>query len=339
MYDQTAFSGGSFVENFEKQFSVYCDAPFAIALNNGTSALHLALIAAGIKEGDEVIIPSNTFIATAWAVSYCGAIPVFVDCTNDTWQIDAAKIGEKISSKTKAIIGVHLYGQPFDFDAVKKISDKHNLILIEDSAQAQGAYYKNNKCGSLADIACFSFYPGKNLGACGEAGAVTTKKESIAEHIKSLRSHGSKQRYYHEELGFNMRMGGMEAASLQVKLKHIDNWNNQRRTIAKRYFNEIKNPKIKFQLQPEWSESNFHLFVVTVERRNAFMEFLNARNIFPGLHYPVPCHLQVAYKHLNYKKDDCPNAEYLAEHCVSLPMFAELTKEEVDSVINAVNLF
>lgn len=339
VYDQTAFSGGGFAEDFEKQFSEYCNIPFAIALNNGTSALHLALIAAGINEGDEVIIPANTFIATAWAVSYCGAVPVFVDCTKDTWQIDAVKIREKISSKTKAIIGVHLYGQAFDFDAVKQIADENKLILIEDAAQAQGAHYKNNKCGSLAEIACFSFYPGKNLGACGEAGAVTTKSESIAAHIKSLRNHGSKKRYYHEELGFNMRMGGLEAASLQVKLKYIDSWNDARRMIAKRYFTEMKNPKITFQFQQDWSDSNFHLFVITVENRKLFMEHLNAENIFPGLHYPVPCHLQEAYKHLNYKKGDCPNAEYLSEHCVSLPMFAELTKEEVDSVINTVNLF
>ena len=242
VYEKTAFSGGPFAEEFEKSFAAFCNAKYAVAVNNGTSALHLAMLALGIGKGDEVIIPANTFIATAWGVSYAGATPVFVDCTNDTWQIDAAKIEEKITPKTKAVIGVHLYGQPFDVDAVKQICGKHKLFLLEDAAQAQGALYKNSPVGGFGEMACFSFYPGKNLGACGEAGGVTTNNEAYAGHIQSLRNHGSVVRYYHDEVGYNMRMGGLEAASLSVKLKYLTSWNNRRGEIAKRYQSEITNP-------------------------------------------------------------------------------------------------
>jgi dTDP-4-amino-4,6-dideoxygalactose transaminase len=339
VYDQTAFSGGAFAETFEKQFAEFCNTPYAIALNNGTSALHLAMLCLGIGAGDEVIIPANTFIATAWGVSYSGATPVFVDCTNDTWQIDATKIEKKITSKTKAIIGVHLYGQPFDIDAVKNICIKHNLFLIEDAAQAQGATYKNTMVGGFGEMACFSFYPGKNLGACGEAGGITTNNEKYYKHLQSLRNHGSFVRYYHDEIGFNMRMGGLEAASLSVKLKHLNGWNNRRRTIAKRYQLEIVNPKIVMQAQPVWASSVYHLFVVTVKERDDLVKFLNQHDIYPALHYPVPCHLQKAYESLGHKKGDYPNAEYLASHCISLPMFAELTDEEVSIVIDCLNKY
>lgn len=339
VYDQTAFSGGSFAETFEKQFAVFCQTPYAIALNNGTSALHLAMLALGIGAGDEVIIPANTFIATAWGVSYCGATPVFVDCTNDTWQIDATKIEKKITAKTKAVIGVHLYGQPFDINAVKQLCTKHNIFLLEDAAQAQGAAYNGTPVGGFGEMACFSFYPGKNLGACGEAGGITTNNETYYKHLQSLRNHGSVVRYYHDEIGFNMRMGGLEAASLGVKLKYLGNWNNSRREIAKRYQKEIINSKITMQAQPEWANSIYHLFVITVDDRDGLVKFLNQHNIYPALHYPVPCHLQKAYENLGYKQGDCPNAEYLAAHCVSLPMYAELTDEQVSIVIKCLNLY
>lgn len=337
VYDQTAFSGGSFAEEFEKQFAAFCKTGYAIALNNGTSALHLALLALGVGKGDEVIIPANTFIATAWGVSYAGAMPVFVDCTNDTWEIDANKIEEKITSNTKAIIGVHLYGQPFDIDAVKNICNKHNLYLLEDAAQAQGAMYKQMPVGGFGEMACFSFYPGKNLGACGEAGGITTNNEEYYKHLQSLRNHGSMVRYYHNEIGYNMRMGGLEAASLSVKLKYLAGWNERRREIAKRYHQEITNPKITRQVQPGWSTSVYHLFVVTTPDRDSLIKYLNQNNIYPALHYPVPCHLQKAYENLNHKEGDFPNAEYLAAHCLSLPMYAELTDEEVTQVIECIN--
>lgn len=339
VFENTAFSGGSFVEEFEQQFASYCQTNYAIGVSNGTTALHLAMLALGIGQGDEVIIPANTFIATAWGVSHAGATPVFVDCTVDTWEIDATKIEEKITAKTKAIIGVHLYGQPFDIDAVQKICDKHNLFLVEDAAQAQGARYKGKTVGSFGEMACFSFYPGKNLGACGEAGGITTNNETYSKHIKSLRNHGMTVRYFHDEIGYNYRMGGLEGASLSVKLRYLENWNNRRRAIANRYLSEIKNDKIKMQRQPDFADSVFHLFVVTTENKEGFCQYLTDNNIIPAYHYPVPCHLQKAYAHLNHKEGDFPNAEYLAAHCISLPMFAELTDEQVDYVIEIINKY
>ncbi len=339
VYEQTAFSGGPFVEEFEKSFAPFCNARYAVGVNNGTSALHLAMLALGIGEGDEVIVPANTFIATAWGVSYVGATPVFVDCTSDTWQIDPAKIEERITPKTKAVIGVHLYGQPFAIEEVKAICDKHNLYLVEDAAQAQGAHYKGTRVGGFGEMACFSFYPGKNLGACGEAGGITTNNEDYYKHLQSLRNHGSVVRYYHDEVGYNMRMGGLEGASLSIKLKYLNDWNNRRRAIAKRYQQEITNPKIKLQHQPDWADSNYHLFVITTPEREELMKYLNEHNIFPGLHYPVPCHLQKAYEGLGYKESDCPNSEYLASHCLSLPMYAELEDADVDRVVAVLNAY
>ncbi len=322
VYEKTAFSGGPFVEEFEKNFAQYAEAAYALGVSNGTTALHLAMLALGIGAGDEVIIPANTFIATAWGISHAGATPVFVDCTADSWEMDASKIEEKITPKTKAIIGVHLYGQPFDIDAVKAICDKHNLFLVEDAAQAQGARYKGKTVGGFGEMACFSFYPGKNLGACGEAGGITTNNEAYVKHIQSLRNHGMIVRYYHDEVGYNYRMGGLEAASLTVKLRYLENWNNRRRAIAKRYLSEIKNDKIKMQHQPDFADSVFHLFVVTTEKKEEFCQYLTDNNIIPAFHYPIPCHLQKAYSNLGHQVGDFPNSEYLATHCISLPMFA-----------------
>ena len=337
VYENTAFSGGPFVEQFEKDFSNYAQTKYTIGVNNGTSALHLAMLALGIGAGDEVIIPANTFIATAWGISYVGATPVFVDCDKDNWEIDPAQIEKAITAKTKAIIGVHLYGMPFDIDSVLAIAKKHNLFLVEDAAQAQGARYKGKTVGGFGEMACFSFYPGKNLGACGEAGGITTNNEVYQKHLNSLRNHGSMVRYYHDEVGFNMRMGGLEGASLQVKLKYLEGWNNRRREIAKMYHAGIKNTKIKMQTQPQWADSIYHLFVVTTDEKDKFVKHLQANDVNPGFHYPVPCHLQKAYSSLNYKVGDFPNSEYLASHCVSLPMYAELSNDDVNKVIDAIN--
>ena len=339
VYENTAFSGGPFVEQFEKDFSNYAQTKYTIGVNNGTSALHLAMLALGIGAGDEVIIPANTFISTAWGISYVGATPVFVDCDKDNWEIDPVQIEKVITAKTKAIIGVHLYGMPFDIDAVLSIAKKHNLFLVEDAAQAQGARYKGITVGGFGEMACFSFYPGKNLGACGEAGGITTNNEVYQKHLNSLRNHGSMVRYYHDEVGFNMRMGGLEGASLQVKLKYLEGWNNRRREIAKMYHAGIKNTKIKMQTQPQWADSIYHLFVVTTAEKDKFVKHLQANGVNPGFHYPVPCHLQKAYANLNYKLGDFPNSQYLAEHCLSLPMYAELTNEQVKKVIDAINKF
>jgi dTDP-4-amino-4,6-dideoxygalactose transaminase len=339
VYENTAFSGGPFVEEFEKAFSAYTGARHTIGVNNGTSALHLAMLALGIGQGDEVIIPANTFIATAWGVSHAGATPVFVDCEADTWQISAAAIEKAITKKTKAIIGVHLYGMPFDVDAVRAVADKHGLHLVEDAAQAQGARYKGKMAGTLGALACFSFYPGKNLGACGEAGGITTNDDNYAKHLQSLRNHGSVVRYYHDEIGYNMRMGGLEGASLSIKLRYLEGWNNRRRAIAQAYRSRITNTKVRMQHQPEWADGVHHLFVVTARDKDGFVKHLQENNIVPAYHYPVPCHLQKAYAHLGYKQGDFPNSEYLASHCISLPMYAELSDAQVEQVIETVNRF
>jgi dTDP-4-amino-4,6-dideoxygalactose transaminase len=339
VYDKAAFSGGAFVEEFEIHFANFCETTYAVGVNNGTSALQLAVLALGIGEGDEVILPANTFIATAWGISYSGATPVFVDCTADTWEVDVTKLEDAITDKTKAIIGVHLYGQPFDIDAVKMICDKHNLFFLEDAAQAQGAKYKNVPVGSYGDMACFSFYPGKNLGACGEAGGITTNNAGYYKHLLSLRNHGCEVRYYHEEIGFNMRMGGLEAASLQVKLKYLPVWNDRRREIATTYQQKITNTKIIMQSQPDWASSVYHLFVITTENRDGLVQYLSDQNINAGLHYPVPCHLQKAYKHLNYERGAFPNSEYLAQHCLSLPMYPELSDDDVSYIVDVLNAY
>ena len=337
VYDQSSFSDGPFVQEFEKQFANFCQVAYAVGVNNGTSALHLAMIALGIGPGDEVIVPANTFIATAWGVSYAGAIPVFADCTDNTWQLDPESVREKITPRTKAVVGVHLYGQPCDVDALKSLCREYGIYFVEDAAQAHGARYKGNMTGSLGEVGCFSFYPGKNLGACGEAGAITTHREMYYLRLRSLRNHGSRVRYYHDELGYNMRMSGLEAASLGVKLKYLDGWNVRRKEIACRYQQEISNPGIRLQYQPAWAESVYHLFVVTADDREGLLKHLNKHNVFPGLHYPVPCHLQKAYASLNYELGDCPNAEYLASHCLSLPMYSELEDDQVSYIVDLLN--
>lgn len=338
VYDRTAFSGGPFVQEFESRFSEYIGTNYAIAVSNGTVSLHLAMLALGIGPNDEVIVPANTFIATAWGVSHAGATPVFVDC-DDTWQIDPLQIENAITEKTKAIVGVHLYGQTFDVDAVQAVCDQYGLFLIEDAAQAHGALYKGKSVGTLGELACFSFYPGKNLGACGEGGGLTTGNREYLKRLQSLRNHGSTERYFHDEIGFNYRMGGLEAASLTVKLKYIDAWNEMRKSIAEKYNEGIRNEKIRLPVIPDYSGGVYHLYVVTVEDRPAFVEHLAANRIAAAYHYPVPCHLQKAYDHLNYEVGDFPNAEYLANHCVSLPMYPELTDSQIAHVIDCVNRY
>lgn len=339
VYEKTAFSGGPFVAAFEQELAAFCGTKHAVGVSNGTTSLHLAMLTLGIGPGDEVILPANTFIATAWGVSHAGATPVFVDCHPDTWEIDPAGIEARITSRTKAVIGVHLYGQPFDIDAVREICQKHNLAFIEDAAQAQGARYKGTPVGGFGEMACFSFYPGKNLGACGEAGGITTNNDAYAAHLQSLRNHGSTTRYYHDEVGYNYRMGGLEGASLSVKLKYLPDWNKRRQEIAARYLSEITNPSIKMQHQPEWAQSVFHLFVVTTPEKERLVQHMEQHGIVPAFHYPVPCHLQKAYGGLEYKPGDFPHAEYQAAHCVSLPMFAELADDDVNHVISVMNSF
>lgn len=337
--EETAFSGGRFADRFDREFAAYCKVPYAAGVNNGTSALHCAMLALGIGEGDEVIVPANTYIATAWGVSYTGAVPVFADCTADTWEIDPDRIEEKITEKTRAIIGVHLYGQPFEFNKVKAIADKHHLYVVEDCAQAHGAEYEGKLVGGLGEMGCFSFYPGKNLYAFGEGGSVTCHKKEYFEAITTLKNQGCQVRYYHDVVGYNYRLEGIQGAVLSVSLKYLPQWTENRRTIGNRYCKEITNPLITLQVHPENTNPVYHLFVITVKNPNHFIAYMEEKGMECNRHYPVPCHLQKAYENLGCRQGDCPNAEYLAAHCVTLPLFPEMTEEEVTMVIKACNAY
>ncbi|MBP3736495.1 MAG: DegT/DnrJ/EryC1/StrS family aminotransferase [Lachnospiraceae bacterium] len=337
--EETAFSGGKYADRFADEFADYLGVAAATGVNNGTSALHLAMLALGIGPGDEVIIPANTFIATAWGATYCGATPVFVDCTADTWEIDPAKIEEKITERTKAIAGVHLYGQPFDFAAVKDIADRHGLFTIEDCAQSVAAEFEGKRTGGLCDIGCFSFYPGKNLYAFGEGGAVTSNNPELIEKINVLKEHGSSRRYYHDCVGYNMRLEGIQGAVLSVSLKYLDGWTDRRIEIGRRYEREIDNPLFKLQVHPENTKAVYHLFEVQVPDPEHFLTYMKEHDIECTRHYPVPCHLQNAYAGLGYKEGDCPNAEQLAARCADLPLYPELTDDEVSRIIDRCNAY
>lgn len=337
--NETAFSGGKFADAFDKEFAAFCGVPYAAGVNNGTSALHCAMMALGIGAGDEVIVPANTYIATAWGVSYTGAVPVFVDCTPDTWEIDPDKIEERITDKTKAIIGVHLYGQPFEFGRVKEIAKRHGLYVVEDCAQSHGALYEGKITGSLGEMGCFSFYPGKNLYAFGEGGSVTCCKKEYFDAITTIKNQGCQVRYYHDVLGYNYRLEGIQGAVLSVSLKFLPEWTQRRREIGWRYIREMKNPLLTMQAHPENTDPVFHLFVITVEDPDDFMAYMERNGMECNRHYPVPCHLQKAYRSLGYEAGDCPNAEYLASHCVTLPLFPEMTDKEAGMVIEACNAY
>ncbi len=335
--ERTAFSGGYYADKFASEFADYIGVKHMTGVNNGTSALHLAMLALGIGAGDEVIVPANTYIATAWGVSYTGAKPVFVDCTADTWEIDPEKAEAAITDRTKAIAGVHLYGQPFDFNAIQAIAKKHGLYTIEDVAQAAGSEYEGRKTGSLADISCFSFYPGKNLYCFGEGGAVGSNNAAWIDKINVYKEQGCRVRYYHEVVGYNMRLEGMQGAVLSVGLKHLDAWTARRIEIGRRYDAEITNPLIKKQFHPENTKHVYHLYETQVPDPEHFLSYMAENGIECQRHYPVPCHLQEAYRDLGYKRGDCPNAEELADHCATLPMFPEMTDDEVSCVIEKCN--
>jgi len=330
---------GEFVRQFESEFAAYCGVPFVSCVNSGTNAILLSMLATGIQSGDEVIIPANTFVATAWGPVYAGAKPVFVDCNPETWQIDPASIEKAVTPRTRAVIGVHLYGLPFDIDAVRAVTQRYGLLLIEDCAQAHGATYKGRPVGGLCDAGCFSFYPTKNLGAFGEAGCVATADSAVAQKIDSLKNHAADIGGDHSEIGFNMRMDGIQAAVLSVRLKNLDALNTRRRAIAQRYSEEIVNPLIQKQSVPEQKRHVYHLYVVTVDDRVAFMRHLAAKKVGCAIHYSIPCHLQKVFSHLGYKPGDLPNAEYVSGHCVSLPMYPELFDGEIDRVIEACNSY
>lgn len=333
---KSAFCLGEYVEEFEENFADYCGVKYCLGVNSGTSALHLALLALGVGEGDEVIIPAQTFVATAWGITYCRAKPVFVDIEPKTHTMDVSNIESAITPKTKVIIPVHLYGQPANMDEILKIARKYNIFVIEDAAQAHGALYKGKKAGSFGDISCFSFYPSKGLGAFGEGGAVVTNNQEIAEKIGILRNHGQTKRYYHDVVGFNYRMEGIQGAVLNIKLKYLDEWNEKRRKSASLYNKLLKGTELVLPYEDEYSKSIYHLYVVLSSKRDQIAQHLQQNGVATGLHYPVPVHLQKAYSNLSYRESDFPFAERNARECLSLPIFPEMTEGQVEYVVSKI---
>ena len=324
---------------FEAAFADYCGAKYCVGCGNGLDALVLILKALGIGPGDEVIVPSNTFIATVLAISYAGATPVFVEPVLASYNIDPACIEAAITEKTKAIMAVHLYGQCADMDPIFEIARAHGLKVVEDAAQAHGATYKGRRAGSLGDAAGFSFYPGKNLGALGDAGCVTTSDKALAEKIRALGNYGSDYKYHHIYKGQNSRLDEMQAAFLAAKLPHLDAMNAQRRTIAARYFAEITNPAVTLPTVMPGCEHVFHIFAVRCKNRDALEKHLNERGVGTNKHYPTPIHLQGAYKELGIPAGALPLAEEISATELSLPMYYGMTEEQVPAVIDAVNSF
>lgn len=339
VYDKGWFIQGEECEAFEKEFAEYCEAKYCIGVGNGLDALLLILRAYGIGAGDEVIIPSNTFIATALAVTYAGATPVFVEPKMASYTINPKLIEEKITDKTKAIIAVQLYGQSSDMDAICMIAKKHELKLIEDAAQAHGATYKGRKVGSLADAAGFSFYPGKNLGALGDGGAVVTNDEELAIKVRALGNYGSDYKYHHIYQGHNTRLDEMQAAFLRIKLAHLDKWNEERVRIASRYRNEINNSLVELPAVEDYGTHVFHIFAIRCNRRDELEKFLKERGIGTNCHYPIPIHMQEAYKELQIPEGALPIAEEISRTELSIPMYYGMTEDEVSQVIQAINDF
>ena len=354
---------GKTVEKFEEEFAKYCGVNYAVGVGNGSDALVMALKACGVKAGDEVITTAMSFSATAEAITSVGAIPVFVDCTSDTFCIDPDEIEKKVSDKTKAIIPVHLYGQCADMDRINEIANLHKIKVVEDCAQAAGATYKGKKAGSLGNVGCVSFFPTKNLGCAGDGGIIITDDESIYRQCRAFRAHGSGldgmytysiqnnvemsekdidfngnlPKYYNFFTGYNSRLDALQAALLSVKLPYLDGWNERRRDIAKQYNERINNSAIK---KPVVSSDNTHIYyvyVITTDKRDELREYLKQNEIASGVYFPVPFHKQVVYKNLDYQGEDLSNAEFVADHSMVLPMFSELTQEEIDKVIEVVN--
>ena len=325
--------------NFEKAFANYCGTKYCVGVGNGLDALVLALKALGIGEGDEVIVPSNTYIATALAVTYVGATPIFVEPRIETFNIDPDRIEEKITEKTKALMPVHLYGQPCDMDVIMNVAKKHDLKVIEDCAQAHGALYKGRKIGTFGDAAGFSFYPGKNLGALGDAGATVTNDPELAAKIRAYGNYGSDYKYHHIYKGNNSRLDELQAAFLAAKLPILDKMNAERRRIADRYLAGIRNPKVILPFVPENVVPVWHIFGIRCGQRAELEAFLKERGIGTNKHYPIPMHLQECYRDLGYHEGDFPIAEEISKTELSLPMYYGMTDEEIDYVIDAMNSF
>ena len=327
---------GSAVEQFERAFALYCETECCVGLDSGISALELALRASGIGPGDEVIAPAHTFIATVSAISFTGAVPILVDVDPRTNNIDVSAIEPAVTPRTRAIIPVHLYGQPADMDQILSVARKHGLVVIEDACQAHGARYKGRRVGGLGHIGCFSFYPGKNLGACGDAGAVVTNDHEIAERLRMLRNYGQKEKYRHEFLAYNRRMDTLQAAILLVKLKHLDSWNALRRMHASYYDSMLRDLPLVTPFVADYSEHVYHLYVILHPERDRLLSELRNKGVSCGLHYPRPIHLQPCYENADFRRGAFPVAERLARECLSLPMFPELTSEQVEFVADVI---
>ena len=369
-----SFVGGHQVQAFEEEFAQFCETKYCVAVNSGTDALRFALIAAGIGPNDGVITVPNTFIATTEAISQTGATPVFVDIDEKTYNMDPNKLEDCLKSRyalcsmrsanrPKAIIPVHLYGQPADMDSILEIANRYGLIVIEDACQAHGALYYSRKderwkkAGSMGLAAGFSFYPGKNLGACGEGGAVTTDNQDIAQKIRMLRDHGQAQKYYHEFEGYNGRLDSIQCGILRIKLKHLSNWNEKRRQNASLYsqllntaaLQHSKTAALKDQhltlntvitpYEPEWTKAVYHLYIIRTQKRDELQKYLQEKGISTGLHYPIPLHLQKAYGGLGYVEGDFPITEKVAREIISLPMFPDLTKEQIEYISEKIKDF
>ncbi len=354
---------GKTVEEFERAFADYCNVSYAVGVGNGSDALVMALKACDVGAGDEAITTGMSFSATAEAITAVGAVPVFADCTPDTYVLDPLGIEEKITDKTKAIIPVHLYGQCADMDAINDIAKKHGLKVIEDCAQAAGATYKGKKAGSLGDVGCVSFFPTKNLGCAGDGGMIVTDNETIYRQTRAFRAHGSGldglftygirngievsedtydfngnlPKYYNFVEGYNSRLDAIQAAILEVKLPYLDGWNKRRREIANRYDTGITNPLISKPVVASGNTHIYYVYAITTEKRDELREYLRENDITSGVYFPVPFHLQAVYKDLGYSKGDLPNAEFVAGHSLVIPMFPELTNEEIDKIIEVVN--
>lgn len=339
VYTRSWYIEGVEDEKFEKVFAEYCNSKYCVGVGNGLDALFLALKALNVKDGDEVIVPSNTYIATALAVTYVGATPVFVEPDIRTFNIDPAKIEKAITEKTKAIMPVHLYGQACDMEPIMKIAKKYNLLVVEDCAQAHGATYKGKVVGSFGDVAGFSFYPGKNLGALGDAGAIVTNNEELAKKVRALGNYGSDYKYHHVYQGNNSRLDELQAAFLAAKLPLLEKVNDNRRSIANKYLAGINNPKVILPFVPDYAVPVWHIFGIRCKRRTELENFLNDAGIGTNKHYPIPMHLQDCYKDLGFKEGNFPIAEEISTTELSIPMYYGMTDDEVQYVIDKVNEF
>lgn len=334
--ESTAYVLGPKVAEFERAFADYMEAKHCIGVNSGTSALHLALIGAGVGPGDEVITVPLTFIATCWAVSYVGATPIFVDVDPLTYTMDPGQVERRITPRTKAILPVHLYGQPADLAPLREISERYGIPLIEDAAQAHGARYQGRAVGTFGLAGCFSFYPGKNLGAFGEAGAVVTNDDALATRLRALRDHAQSVRYHHEEIGFNYRMDAFQGAVLNVKLKHSERWTEQRRLLAARYSELLAGLDLELPYEECDRRHVWHLYVIRHALRDRLRALMEQRGIGAALHYPIPVHLQKAYAHLGHQPGDFPISERVANECLSLPLYPEMTAQLQDRVVDSL---